>query len=278
MSGEAQPVKTIMALSVVIPAYNEEKRITRTLHAAANYLHKRRTPSEIVVVSDGSRDNTGGVVSDFIAEWEQANPQSPVRVCLLAYEPNRGKGHAVRYGVLRTEGMRVLFMDADLATPIEELPLLESALQKGEGVAIGSRPLRQSTLLVRQPWYREGAGRIFNKMVQLAATPGIADTQCGFKLFTREAAHEIFRRCVLDGFSFDVEALFLARRLGYTIAEVPVRWAHQEGAAAFPNVRAYLRHGLHMVADLVRIRRTHRALRPLNVTTTTTAPPRFPAA
>lgn len=249
-------------LSIVIPAYNEQNRIERTLRETCAYFHARPTSTEILVVSDGSRDNTSAVVQTFIQTGEQS--PSPVRVRLLSYDANRGKGYAVRFGVLRAEGDRVLFMDADLATPIAEIEKLEAALHPSSGVeiAIGSRPLRDSQLLVRQPWYREWAGRGFNKAVQLAATPGIADTQCGFKLFTRRAVREIFSRCVLDGFSFDVEALFLARRLGFRVAEVPVRWAHQEGAAAFPNARAYLRHGLKMVGDLVRIRRVHRTVRP----------------
>jgi dolichyl-phosphate beta-glucosyltransferase len=249
-----------VALSVVVPAFNEERRLTRTLEATVAYLDGRGEPYELLVVDDGSSDRTAAVVT----EWATARGASD-RVRALRYEPNRGKGHAVRYGVLRAAASeRILFMDADLATPIEELEKLEAALDPEHGVcyAIGSRPLRESQLVVRQPWYREISGRAFNKAVRLAATPGIADTQCGFKLLTADAGRAIFSRCVLDGFSFDVEAIFVARKLGYTVAEGPVRWAHQEGAAAFPSKLAYLKQGLRMLSDLRRIRWAHRALRP----------------
>jgi dolichyl-phosphate beta-glucosyltransferase len=258
----ATPESTLPPLrSVVIPAYNEQTRLPATLRATAEFLERRSERYEILVVDDGSRDQTVAVAQAVADELAATMLHGGISV--LGYDTNRGKGHAVRFGVLRATGKQVLFMDADLATPIEELKKLEEALAAGADFAIGSRPLRQSQLLVRQPWYREGLGRLFNQAVQLAATPGIHDTQCGFKLLTRTAAHDIFSRCVLDGFSFDVEALFLARRLGYQIAEVPVRWAHQEGAAAFATRSAYVRAGLAMVADLWRIRRIHRSVRPV---------------
>jgi dolichyl-phosphate beta-glucosyltransferase len=242
------------ALSIVVPAYNEAGRLPRTLEATARYFDRRGDTYEVLVVDDGSSDDTCGVAR----AW--AGSRANVRV--LRYDDNRGKGHAVRHGVLQASGDRVLFMDADLATPIEEIEKLEAALTGGASIAIGSRPLRESRLLVRQPWYREMAGRGFNKVVQLVATPGIHDTQCGFKLFTREAAYAVFSRCVLPGFSFDVEALFLARRLGYPVAEIPVRWAHQEGSAAFSSQTAFLTSGMRMLRDLFRIRWLHRAVRP----------------
>ena len=252
-----------VCLTVVIPAYNEAERLPRTLRAAVQYLEKRGMRYEILTVDDGSRDETNEVARQVAAELAPAMRHGTMEP--LRYEKNRGKGYAVRYGVLRASGELILFMDADLATPMEELEKLEAALihEKGTEVAIGSRPLRESELVVRQPIYREMAGRAFNKAVQLLATPGISDTQCGFKLITRRAGREIFSRCTLDGFSFDVEMLFLARRLGYGIAEVPVRWAHQEGSAALATRGAHLRAGLKMLRDLVRIRRTHRAVRPV---------------
>nr|CAA9252886.1 Glycosyl transferase, family 2 [uncultured Armatimonadetes bacterium] len=250
------------SLSVVVPAYNEALRLEKTLGATARYLDARPGTYEILIVDDGSSDATAEVARAWAAERHGAR--------VLRYERNRGKGHAVRYGVLRARGERVLFMDADLATPIEEIEKLESALDGGADVAIGSRPLRESRLLVRQPWYRELAGRTFNTVVQVVATPGIHDTQCGFKLLTGEAARAIFSRCVLDGFSFDVEALFLARRLGCRVAEVPVRWAHQEGSAAFASRAAFLKSGLRMLRDLAAIRWAHRAVRPLPATQTGT--------
>lgn len=251
-----------IALSVVIPAYNEEARLRRTLEATADYLEARGDAYEIVIVDDGSKDGTIALAR----EWAAARALGQGELRVLSYGENRGKGYAVRYGVLRAVGARILFMDADLATPIEELEKLEAALQDAPGrkvqYAIGSRDVRGSQLVVHQPLYREAAGRLFNKAVQALATPGIHDTQCGFKLLTRTAAQDIFSRCTLDGFSFDVEAIYIARRLGYGVAEVPVRWMHQEGAAAFSDKKTYLRHGMRMVADLVRIRRTHRRLRP----------------
>lgn len=236
--------ETRLRLSVVIPAYNEEARIERTLARTVEYLDATEwRPYEVLVVSDGSTDRTEALVRAFA----EAHPQ----VQLLAYQPNRGKGHAVRYGILRAQGEWVLFSDADLATPIEELEKLAPHLKRGYDVAIGSRPLRESQLVVRQPFYREWAGRAFNKVVQLLAVRGIHDTQCGFKLFTHESAQAIFSLCRLDGFSFDFEALYYARRLGYTIAEVPIRWMHQEGS----KVRM-LRDGLRMLRDLVWLRLT----------------------
>lgn len=254
-----------VALSVVIPAYNEARRIERTLSATLAYLTARvaqvgEFSFEVLVVDDGSSDGTADVVS----HWAATNGfvQSIVRV--LRYETNRGKGYAVRYGVLRSVGARVLFMDADLATPIEELAKLEAVLDAAEtdadalAVAIGSRPLRKSELLIRQPLYRELLGKAFNKFVQVLAAPGILDTQCGFKLFPGALARQIFALCTLDRFSFDVEVIYLARKLGGLVVEVPVRWAHQEGAAAFATPRAYLLHGLQMLRDVPRIRWTHR--------------------
>jgi dolichyl-phosphate beta-glucosyltransferase len=245
-SPEASP----LALSIVIPAFNESRRLPRTLAATRAYLDSRGLCAEILVVDDGSGDDTAAIAG------------ATAGVTALRCPQNRGKGYAVRTGVLRATGARVLFMDADLATPIEEIEHLEAALDAGAPIAIGSRPLRESQLLVRQPLVRELAGRAFNRVVQALATPGIHDTQCGFKLFTHAAAQAVFARCTLDGFGFDVEALLIARRLGLRIAEVPVRWAHQEGAAAFATGAAYLRHGLIMLVDLVRIRWRHRAVRP----------------
>lgn len=248
-------------------------RIERTLTGAKEYLDTRGIAYEILVVDDGSTDDTPQVVSKWAADCD-ASPY--VRV--LRYEGNRGKGYAVRHGILRAGGERILFMDADLATPIEELTKLEAVMDAHPGefiYAIGSRDIHGKDLLVRQPWYREKLGRLFNNVVQLLATPGIVDTQCGFKILPREAARSLFSRCTLDGFSFDVEAIFIARRLGYHVIEVPVRWSHQEGAAAFTSKGKYLLHGLKMIADLMKIRWAHRGLRPAKATTlrTASAPP-----
>jgi dolichyl-phosphate beta-glucosyltransferase len=228
-------------LSVVVPAYNEEERLPRTLARLHEYYSAQEYTYEVIVVSDGSRDRTADLVREFAAE----HPQFRV----LEYAPNRGKGFAVRTGVEASVGELILFCDADLATPQEETQKLLEHMKQGAEVAIGSRPLRESKLEKHQPLYREMLGRMFNKLVQLLAVRGIEDTQCGFKVFTADAAHEIFRRCTLDGFSFDFEALMIARDLGYRIDEVPIRWAHQEGSKV-----VLLRDGPRMLRDLVKLR------------------------
>lgn len=228
-------------LGVVIPAYNEEQRIRPTLERVAEYFAAQPYTWQVTVVSDGSSDKTNAIVESFASEHPQFS--------LLAYHPNRGKGYAVRQGILASAGDMVLFSDADLATPIEETEKLLAHMKEGADVAIGSRPLQESRLEKRQPLYREMLGRLFNKAVQLLAIRGIADTQCGFKMFTRDAAQEVFRRCRLDGFSFDFEALMIARDLGYRIDEIPIRWAHQEGSKV-----VLLRDGPRMLRDLVKLR------------------------
>jgi dolichyl-phosphate beta-glucosyltransferase len=206
----------------------------------AEYFSASGRDWSLTVVSDGSTDATENLVS------EMAERVPEVR--LITYSPNRGKGCAVRTGILAAEADLILFSDADLATPIEELDKLESALE-GHDIAIGSRPLRESRLEVRQPWHREMLGRLFNLAVQALAVRGIHDTQCGFKLFRREAARDVFSRCTLDGFGFDFEALMIARDIGYRIAEVPVRWRHQEGSKV-----VLMRDGPRMIAELVMLR------------------------
>lgn len=224
-----------------MPAYNEEERLPATLAALDAYYRAQPYPWDVVVVSDGSTDGTERLVETFA----ETHPG----FSLLGYMPNRGKGHAVRVGMLRARGDLILFCDADLATPQEETEKLLAHIQQGAQIAIGSRPLKESRLEIRQPWYREVLGRVFNKAVQMLAAKGIDDTQCGFKLFTRDAAQETFRRCKLDGFSFDLEALMIARDLGLRIDEVPVRWRHQEGSKV-----VLLRDGPRMLRDLVGLR------------------------
>ena len=234
-------------LSIVIPAYNEERRIADTLETIARYLGAQPFSYEVLVVDDGSTDRTAELCRKFAAghPW----------LSLLQCPANFGKGNAVREGVLNAVGEYVLFCDADLATPVEELDGFWPHINGGADIVIASRPIRGSHLVKRQPIYRETAGRAFNHVVQMLAVPGIHDTQCGFKLFTAEAAKEIFRRCTLKGFGFDFEALHIAQRLGYRIKEVPVRWYHREGSKV-----KLLRDGFRMLADLVRVRLRHRAL------------------
>jgi dolichyl-phosphate beta-glucosyltransferase len=238
----------VNTLSVVIPAYNESGRIERTLAAVTGYLRRHFDHWELVVVDDGSTDDTAAVVQDFAAR----DPASAGRVRLVANPKNLGKGGAVRRGVLEAALEWVLVSDADLSTPIEELSKL--AAHSGEApVVIGSRGMAASQILRRQPLYRELMGRGFNVLVQCAALPGISDTQCGFKLFRRSAAVAVFSRLTIEGFGFDVEALWLARRLGFEIREVPVVWLDDPATKVRP-----LRDAWRMAGDLARVRWRHR--------------------
>jgi dolichyl-phosphate beta-glucosyltransferase len=223
---------------VVIPAFNEAERLPRTLARVNAHLAEQGPAYEIVVVDDGSTDGTA----------ESARAEGGNALTVLRHHPNRGKGYAVRRGMLAARGARRLMTDADLSTPIEELSRLEAALAAGHDVAIGSRAVAGANVEVRQPWYREAMGRLFNRLVRLLVLPGLYDTQCGFKLFTAAAAEAAFGPTVLDGFSFDVEALFIARRRGLRIAEVPVTWRNDTAT------RVGLVRGGQAFLDLVRIR------------------------
>jgi dolichyl-phosphate beta-glucosyltransferase len=235
-------------LSVVVPAYNEEERLPRSLQRLREYYDSQSYTYEVLIVSDGSSDRTAEIAQEFAL--------SAPGFRVIQYETNRGKGYAVRLGILEAQGDLVLFCDADLATPQEETEKLWAHMRDGAEVAIGSRPLKESKLERHQPLYREYLGRTFNKIVQLLAISGIQDTQCGFKMFTNGAAKAVFRRCKMDGFSFDFEALMVARDLGYRIDEVPIRWSHQEGSKV-----VLLRDGPRMLRDLVKLRLKGRAAR-----------------
>jgi dolichyl-phosphate beta-glucosyltransferase len=214
----------------------------------ARYFDSQPYTYELLVVDDGSTDRTR----------EVAREAAPCRsLCVLHYDGNRGKGHAVRFGMLHASGSYVLFSDADLATPIEEVEPLFRAIEAGADIAIGSRDVPGSKLIKRQSLFREMGGKLFNRCVQMIAVPGIHDTQCGFKLFASAASASIFSRCQIDNFSFDVEVLYLARLLGYKVAEVPVRWAHQEGSKV-----VFRRDAPRMLKTLVRIRLNRYALEP----------------
>lgn len=234
-------------LTVVIPAFNEKPRILPTLNRVDEYLKGQSYTWSVLVVSDGSNDGTDALVSDF--------SKSHPGFSLHHYLPNQGKGNAVRVGMLMAPGDLILFSDADLAAPIEELEKLLPKMEQAP-IAIGSRPMKESRLEIRQPWYREALGRMANKLIQLLAVSGIQDTQCGFKLFKREVARDVFSRCKLNGFSFDFEALMVARDLGYQIAEVPIRWAHQEGSKV-----VIWRDAPKALYDLVKLRILGRARR-----------------
>ena len=226
---------------MVVPAYNEEQRLPRTLARLYEYYEAQAYPYDVIIVNDGSKDKTAELANEFAA----AHP----KFRLIDYQPNHGKGYAVRTGILAAKGDLILFCDADLATPQEETEKLLPHMADGADISIGSRPLRESNLEKHQPLYREMFGRMSNKLIQLLAVRGIQDTQCGFKMFTRKAAHDIFSRCKLDEFGFDFECLMVGRDLGYRIDEVPIRWLDQEGSKV-----VLMRDGPRALRDLVKIR------------------------
>jgi dolichyl-phosphate beta-glucosyltransferase len=230
-----------LEISVVIPAYNEEKRLDSTLPHLWRSLKRRFNKFEIIVVDDGSTDRTPQLVLECSREYSE--------VRLIRYENNRGKGYAVRTGILAASGRYVLFSDADLSTPVREIRKLLKSLSEGYDVAIGSRATREARIVKYQPFYRVLLGKTFNKMVQAFTVRGISDTQCGFKCFRRNAAREIFGCCRIDGFSFDVEALFVARHKGFKIAEIGVLWRNNPLSKVNPVI-----HSMQMLRDLFIIR------------------------
>jgi dolichyl-phosphate beta-glucosyltransferase len=215
------------ALSVIVPAFNEASRIELSLERTLAFFGARGDGFEIIVVDDGSRDETARVV-------EALASRSPT-VRLVRLPQNRGKGAAIRAGVAMSCGARVLTMDADLATPIEELGALERALDEGVAIASASRAVRSSDVRRAQSRVREALGRLGNLWIQAWAVPGIHDTQCGFKLFRGDVARELFALCSEDRFAIDIEVLHLARRRSHAIAEVGVRWEHQDGSKVRPR-------------------------------------------
>jgi dolichyl-phosphate beta-glucosyltransferase len=228
-------------LSIVIPCYNEEQRLPRTIEQIERFLDGTNASYELILVDDGSADGTR-LIMDAAAERHSA-----VRVEALPH--NRGKGRALATGVAVARGSEILVTDADLSTPIEELGKLEAALEDGAGVAIGSRAVKGSRVEVSQPIYRVMMGKTFNLIVQIVLLPGIWDTQCGFKLFRADVAHQVFGGLRTDGFGYDPEVLYRAKKRGVKIAEVPVVWRNSA-----PTKVSAIRSSLDMLKTIFRVR------------------------
>jgi dolichyl-phosphate beta-glucosyltransferase len=230
-------------LSVIVPAYNEEARIAPTLAALDAELAGTGVRYEILVVDDGSSDGTVALVESIARRLPSVH--------CLATSPNRGKGHAVRVGMLAARGEVRLMCDADGSIPASEIATVVGPVARGEvDIAIGSRYAAGAAVAVSQPLWRRAWSRVVNRVVRRTLTPGIADTQCGFKAFSAAAAVAIFRRAVIDGWSFDLEALALARRLGFTVSEQAVSWTDDERSRVRP-----VRDFVNVVREWLRIRR-----------------------
>lgn len=233
------------SVSIIIPAYNEAGRIGQSLRAIAQYARVSSRDLELIVVDDGSTDDTAGVAERNLPET--ANVQSRV----LRYSRNRGKGYAVRYGLLAARAPLALFSDADLSTPIAEMPKLLADLVKGDAdVTFGSRALDRSLIGVHQPRRRELGGRAFNLVLRVATGLPFWDTQCGFKAFRMSVCRPLVEAGTIDGFGFDIELLYEAHRAGLRMREIPVRWDHRDGSKV-----NFLRDGSRMLRDVVTVRR-----------------------
>lgn len=227
--------------SIVIPAFNEKARIKATLDEVIRCVETHGWNAEVIVVDDGSTDNTAAIVRSISSEHPFVH--------LFANETNRGKGFSVRNGMLHASGEIVLFTDADLSSPMEEADRLFAAIRGGVDVAIGSRWLASSRQTIRQPLYRRFFGRCFNLVTRMIMRLPFADTQCGFKAFTRRAAQTVFQLQRIERWGFDPEILFIALKRGFVVREVPVTWGHDERTRI-----SYLKDGLQMLKELLFVR------------------------
>lgn len=247
-------IERAIYLSVVIPAYNEQERIADSLYRVKEYLRAQPYRSEIIVVDDGSADLTTEVVKTIDIYGQEIHEQAPGE--LMENIKNVGKGFSIARGLLKARGEIVLFSDADLSTPIEELEKLLPFFDEGYSVVIGSRKAPDA-IVAPKPLLRRMMSRVLNAFVQVLTVPGIRDTQCGFKAYRRESAHRLALLQRIYGFAFDMEHLYIARRLGLQIKEVGVRWTHADGSKVHP-----VRDSYRMFRDMLKIRLYHRKLRP----------------
>ena len=239
------------AFSIVIPCFNEEARIGQTLPLALDYLTANAPESELIVVNDGSTDATGAVARERLKSAQIATR-------LVENFPNRGKGAAVRSGLLAAQTPIGLFSDADLSTPLGEISKVVEPIANGEvDIALGSRALDRSLIGTHQTWRREQAGRVFNLLVRTATGLPFWDTQCGFKAFRLDVCRPILKAAQIEGFAFDVELLYLAYRAGLRIREVPVHWNHAEGSKV-----SFFRDSLRMLREVIGLRQGTTASKP----------------
>jgi dolichyl-phosphate beta-glucosyltransferase len=229
------------AYSIVIPAYNESARIDAALREVVDCIRAQKWDAELIVVNDGSTDSTAAQVLAFA--------RTAPEVRLLENPGNRGKGYSVRNGLLQAQGEIVMFTDADLSAPIHEAELLFAAIHGGADIAIGSRWLERNRQIHRQPLYRQFFGRCFNLVTRTVMGLNFADTQCGFKAFTRSAAQTVFQLQTIEGWGFDPEILFIASKRHLRVEEVPVTWGHDERSRM-----SYLRDGIQMLQEMLSIR------------------------
>jgi glycosyltransferase involved in cell wall biosynthesis len=237
-----------MRLSIIIPAYNEAARLGASLETIFAYLNRERPDTEVIIVDDGSRDDTAGIAEQYAKQAGQ------VQASVIRVNPNRGKGHAVRVGLLAARAPVALFSDADLSTPIEELPKLIAPIEAGEkDVTFGSRALDRSLIGTRQPWRREQGGKIFNLVARVATGLPFWDTQCGFKAFRLDVCRPLIEGATIERFGFDVEYLYIMQRAGLRLEEIPVRWNHCDGSTVSVG-----RDSLRMLGEIRLIRRQAR--------------------
>ena len=235
-----------MFLSIIIPAYNEEQRIGKTLFTMKEYFKSQNYDYEVIVVDDGSRDDT-------VLKSQESSLALDGKLKVVKNGINRGKGFSVKNGILNSSGEYILISDADMSTPIQEVEKLLKHIKDGNDVVIGSRSIQGSDIRVYQPWYRQIMGKTFNLFVKTLLFRGINDTQCGFKLFRGDVARNIAQKMRIEGFCFDVEMLYLAKKSGFKVKEIGVVWENS------PDSRVtVVNSSLNMFFDLFKIKKIHR--------------------